>query len=154
MVALSFLPLTFTSAAAAESEKLSDLAWLQGTWVEERDEKTIIEVTRSKPVGDAMVGTWRVVKEGEMRACEILTMRQTSEGIFHRFDLYRNTDNFDAPRKTVFKLISVDDQRAILDLEEGDGQLTIEITDSGRLRGAWSDPGQPPVVGYDATAVK
>lgn len=146
-----------SASAWAAGETLVELDWLSGTWVEKREDGTVIEVIWSAPGGDAMVGTWRVVKDGEMRAYEMLTMRQTDEGVFYRFDLYREAATFDAPGKTVFKLSSIKARRAVFDLVEGAGRITSEIIDGGRLRGALSNPEQPdlpPVVGYDAMPLK
>ena len=154
LLAASFVTLP---PAGAAGESLQDLAWLTGTWLQERDDGATIEVIWGAPRGDAMVGTWRTIKDGELKAYEILTMRQTDEGITYRFDLYRKAARFVAPGSTSFKLVELDGKRALFDLEDGPGRITIEITGEGRLRGAWSDPEKPdlpPTIGYDAAPVE
>ena len=57
--------------AGAPEAKLSDLAWIAGRWVDDRDGNLSEEVWTA-PSGDTMLGMWRYVAGGKTRVVEIL----------------------------------------------------------------------------------
>ena len=145
--------LVFVSPGSAQST-LSDLSWLEGTWRQESEGRSV-EVRWNAPIGDAMVGTFREVRDGHTAMYEVLTLRETSDGIEYRFDLFDAKDEFSAGRPTRFGLIEVDDGRAVFRHEQAPLILTIEISDQGRLMGWMIDENEPDrrMVGYDASRV-
>lgn len=54
-------------SAQAGGSRLADLAWLEGTWVDEGGDGSITEVIWSRQIGDAMVGTGERSRTGKCR---------------------------------------------------------------------------------------
>jgi hypothetical protein len=60
--------------------RISDLAWMAGSWRGEA-EGALSEETWAAPEGDAMVGMWRLVADGKTRIFEVLVLREDEEGV-------------------------------------------------------------------------
>jgi hypothetical protein len=62
---------------------LADFAWLAGTWTE-RGEGSVSEESWQAPLGDVMIGTWRLVVGGRAKVLELLELRQEGEAVVFR----------------------------------------------------------------------
>lgn len=62
---------------------LSNLSWIAGTWVANKDGNHLEEIW-SEPVGDTMMGMFRWVKDGKVWMNEIMTITDESEGLVFR----------------------------------------------------------------------
>jgi len=60
---------------------LTDLAWLAGTWREERDDDLILEERWDAPLGNSMTGTMRWLKGGKATMYEFLLLEESEEGV-------------------------------------------------------------------------
>ncbi len=126
-----------STADDEQSFQLSDLSWISGDWVEEKTEyKRIIKIHWGAQMDDAYVGTWSTSKEGEMDAYEMLTMRQTDEGIIYRYEYFSRKDGFIESQPSEFLLKEVKGHRAVF-TSQADPKwiLVMEITEEGSLRG-------------------
>jgi len=141
--------------AATAADKIDDLSWMTGLWVQQQGD-TMTEVMWSPPRADTMVGTYRKFKDGDLLYYEILTMRTDRRGIEYRFDLYDSRDDFAIPVVTRFRLTELSKNNARFvgrfNGTDRDAELTIEISDVGRLLGWSAFAGDPDsrMVGYDA----
>lgn len=60
---------------------LADLAWLAGTWREERDDGRVLEERWDAPLGNSMTGTMRWLKGGEASMYEFLLLEEGEDGV-------------------------------------------------------------------------
>ena len=79
----STAPAPPAAAAAAPTATLADFAWLAGTW-SERGENSISEESWQAPLGDVMIGTWRLVVGGRAKVLELLELRQEGTSVVFR----------------------------------------------------------------------
>ena len=68
---------------ALSSATLSDIAWLTGSWIGEKDGDPI-EEQWSAPAGDALMGMFRWLKEGKVFFYEFMTIDRGEEGLVLR----------------------------------------------------------------------
>jgi hypothetical protein len=73
---MSFLPLLLIAAALAGP--LDDLAWMTGTW-RGGDGATTIEEHWSAPIGENMVGSFRLLQDGQPVFYELLAIELEGE---------------------------------------------------------------------------
>lgn len=143
-------------ANATQSLTLQDLAFLSGSWQQQKNGQ-LIEVHWSQVAGDSMVGNWRTIKGENLLAYEALTMvSDDNADIIYRYDLHTHQDEFQSARSSYFRLLSVADRRAefaSMDESQPQWRLVIEISKNGNLKGSQYDvTGEDPTVyiGYDA----
>jgi hypothetical protein len=67
----------------APTATLADFAWLAGTW-SERGEGSVSEESWQAPLGDVMLGTWRLVVGGRAKVLELLELRQEGTAVVFR----------------------------------------------------------------------
>ncbi len=145
----------------AVAADLKDLSWLTGIWLEKPSEETTVEIQWSEVDGNSMVGTYRVIKKGELRMYEMLTMVASDDDITYRFDLYRKGADFQQPTTTQFKMIENSGTHARFEGKfGGEGPLmllTIERSTDDIMTG-WmveaSEPEGKRFVGYRAKLQK
>ncbi len=131
--------------------QLEELKWLSGSWLDHPKQNKVFETIWSPIRGDAMVGTTRVVWQGQLAYYEMLTMRQEATGIYYRFDYYDKKSGFKLTDTNRFKLTRLSHQKAVFEHVTSKDELTLEINRDGRLQGAWLDkskPGSKPKTGY------
>lgn len=139
-----------------EKPTIEDMAWLEGKWVEHKEEvNRTIEIRWEKVTGDSMVGTWHTYKDGMMLAYEMLTLRETEDGIVYRFDYFDKKKNFENPPSAFFVLETLDGDKALFTSKrEPEWDLFLEINEEGHLYGGQSNDTTGEVyVGYKAEKV-
>ena len=105
--------LRLAEGALRRAAKVADLAWLAGTWTGEGLGGTI-EETWSRPDGGAMVGYFRLVKDGKPVFYEILTLLEVEGSVELRLK-HVNPDMTGWEEKAdfvTFKLVKHDDSGA------------------------------------------
>jgi len=80
------LPLDFTRSWYAPLVKggespLADLAWLVGTWREEREGGEVLEERWDPPLGDSMTGTMRWLTDGRASMYEFLLLEAREDAV-------------------------------------------------------------------------
>jgi hypothetical protein len=129
------------SSAAAEKRGVSTLAWLQGTWSSEKNNRVVTEQWMA-PDGGTMLGASRTVAGGKTVEYEFLMIREDANGdVFFvakpsgqkeaSFKLVKGSD-----REVVFENSEHDFPQRILYTRKDDGSLLAEIeaTQKGKAR--------------------
>ena len=60
---------------------LAELAWLAGTWREEREGGQVLEERWDRPQGNSMTGTMRWLKDGQASMYEFLLLEEVEDGV-------------------------------------------------------------------------
>ena len=131
--------------ALAGNDTLADLNWLEGRWLEQRDNGTIVEVMWNPAIGNAMTGTWSQSVDDGLKRYEILTMREIDGEVFYRFDLFEKGEDelFTLASMLRLKLIKVSEPIATFEIVgEENWVLTMDASD-GILRGWIVDTEKP-----------
>jgi hypothetical protein len=71
----------YAPLAKGGDSPLADLAWLAGTWREEREGGEVLEERWDPPLGDSMTGTMRWLKDGKASMYEFLLLEAREEGV-------------------------------------------------------------------------
>ena len=130
--AIGLLPL------AAGAQSINDLAWIAGTWATDLPDQ-VLEERWSPPMANAMTGSFRWAREGEVWLYEFLLIEQTEAGIFYYLRHFGPAsvgwEERDAP--LAYQLATLEPQRAVFNsvvaegdsfvFERVDDQLTIQI---------------------------
>ncbi len=131
-VGLGLVPLT----AAAQS--IDDLSWIAGTWATDLPDQ-VLEERWSPPMANAMTGSFRWARDGEVWLYEFLLMEQTEDGIFYYLRHFGpgslGWEERDQP--LAYQLATLEPNRAVFNalgiegnsfvFERVDDQLTIQI---------------------------
>ena len=130
--------------AQEKSPKLEDLKWIAGCWeINKPEKKSLVSEQWMAPVGDAMIGMSRTMRNGKMGGFEFLRIVQNETGIFYISKPSENSE------ETSFKLIKWASnemtfenpthdfpQRIIYKLTKADSLAArIEGNMNGKLRG-------------------
>lgn len=111
-MSMAVLLLGVTTLAAAPKGDVVGLAWLEGTWVGEKD-GVEMEEHWTAPRGGALLGVHRDVKDGRLVSYEFLRIEQTDAGIVY----------FASPRgkpPVPFTLVEQSERRAVFENREHD----------------------------------
>lgn len=89
---------------------LADLGWISGCWeINNTEKKRLVTEQWMSPVGDAMVGMSRTIRNGKMAGFEFLRIVQTDAGIHYISKPSENTE------ETAFKLIRSSASEAVFE---------------------------------------
>jgi hypothetical protein len=127
VVSSSLLVVTGARAQAPARTRVSELAWMAGSWRGEAG-GALSEETWAAPEGDAMVGMWRLVADGKTRIFELLVLREDDDGVALRLR------HFDP---------------VLVAREEKDKPLVLRLVQSGPREAAFEGPsvsGEPGLV--------
>lgn len=143
-------------APAVENPTIEDLAWIAGTWSTDLADQ-VLEERWSPPMANAMAGSFRWARDGEVWLYEFLLIEETADGIFYYLrhfgpgslgweerdaPLAYRLDSL-APNRAEFASVDDADDSFVFS-REGD-ELTIEIVsaqDSKRfVYGLQAEPG-------------
>src|SRR5262245_66515155 len=119
LLAFSLLALCFGPAAGAgESHGVSGLAWMAGRWRGEAD-STRLEEHWSAPAGDCMMGMFRAVRSGHVRAYQFMSLEQDEDGILLRVKRFDPglVGKEDRDRSVVFRLTRTTGKEAVFEYE-------------------------------------
>jgi hypothetical protein len=113
---------------------LSEMAWIAGSWIGGEGE-TFIEERWSRPEGNEMIGTFRMLEAGEPVFYEFMRLASEPEGIVLRIKHFSAdlTAWEDAAETVDFELEQASDDRAVF-VTATDGPretLTYRRTDEG-----------------------
>ena len=88
--------------AQEKSPKLEDLKWVAGCWeINKPEKKSLVSEQWMAPVGDAMIGMSRTMRNGKKGGFEFLRIVQNDTGIFYISKPSENSE------ETSFKLIKL-----------------------------------------------
>src|SRR5581483_5091094 len=116
----------------ATPAKVAELAWLQGHWTATAFAGTVEEIW-SPPLGNAMMGMFRVVKDGKVVFYELCTLVQQNESVVLRLKHFhpdlKGWEEKDA--SVTFPLIKLAKDKAYFDgltiEKEGDDSLIMYL---------------------------
>ena len=129
------LCLVLVSPLTAES-KLEEVAWLSGNWSGEEND-TLIQENWSEPAGNAMMGSFRMIKGNEVVFYEFMLIEQTPEGVVLRIKHFKpGLDGMESKDESVdLGLASAEEGKAVFETER-DGNpeyLTYQKTSEGGM---------------------
>lgn len=117
---LAFLLLLVSPALGGEpgATRVSSLAWLAGSWRGVAD-STRLEEHWSAPAGDCMMGMFRAVRAGHVRAYQFMSLEQDPEGVLLRVKRFDPglVGKEDRDRSVVFRLARATWHEAVFDYE-------------------------------------
>lgn len=123
LACVAWLPFVPPAAAPAPAEaELSAFSWMVGRWVAEHDDM-FMEETWLPVQGDALIGTFRLVRGGNTLFYELEAIEQTDDGPVFRlrhFDRGLVPWAIEAEGALSFPLLSVEDGRAVFEDPAGD----------------------------------
>lgn len=120
------------AGAASPPAKIADFAWLEGTWIG-TGLGGQAEESYSAPLGNAIVGTFRFVKDGKPVFYELVTVVEEGGSVLIRLKHFHpNLVGWEEKDKSVeFKLVALDGQTAYFDGQtlrrEGDALYTAVL---------------------------
>jgi hypothetical protein len=119
-LALLFLVVMPALALAGEpsTSRVTTLSWLAGRWRGEAD-STRLEEHWSAPAGDCMMGMFRAVRSGHVRAYQFMSLEQDPEGVLLRVKRFDPglVGKEDRDRSVVFRLERTTWHEAVFDYE-------------------------------------
>ena len=124
-------------APASAGEELSDLSWLVGSWHGDGLGGQMEENWTPAAAG-TMLGTFRLVVEGEVRVIEYVLITQEEQRVVMRFKHFRDDyTTWEENRPLEFTLISISDRQAIFHSEvpeqNAPRRITYRLMDDGTL---------------------
>lgn len=122
--------------AASPPAKIADFAWLEGTWIG-AGLGGQTEETYSAPLGNAIVGTFRFVKDGKPVFYELVTVVEEGGSVLIRLKHFHpNLVGWEEKDKSVeFKLVALEGQTAYFDgqtLRREDDTLLAAVLIKGK----------------------
>lgn len=110
---------------------IEDLAWLAGHWRGEGFGGQVEEIW-SEPLGGTMMGTFRLVKDGEVQLYEIIVLVPEADGIALKVKHFSpEFRSWEEPEEAVvFPLLSVEGQSAAFDglkIERDGDRLEVRL---------------------------
>jgi hypothetical protein len=120
----------------AVNPTLADLDWIVGSWIGEQ-ENTRIEEHWTEAVGDSMMGSFKMVKDGKPVFYEFMLFEQDDQGVTLRIKHFGpGLDGWENKDESVdFDLVSTQPGRATFETEkDGDRErLIYSEAESGEL---------------------
>lgn len=113
----------------APSNRLADLAWLEGHW---RDESggSLSEEIWTAPAGDSLMGMWRWARDGKVRVFELLAIKAEEGKLVLRLRHFdpKLMAREDKDRPLAWPLIRSGPREAVFEGPEASGQGTARLT--------------------------
>lgn len=134
LLAFSLLALWFGPAArAGESHGVSGLAWMAGRWRGEAD-STRLEEHWSTPAGDCMMGMFRAVRSGHVRAYEFMSLEQDMGGVLLRIKRYDPglVGKEEREKSLLFRLARSSGKEAVFEYEGPESPKRLTYRRAGR----------------------
>lgn len=124
------LVMLFTGTVASAQDRphsMEQLRWISGCW-ENRSETRLSQEYWLPPVGDAMLGVNRLVRDGKLRFYEFLRIRQIGDSILY---IVKPSGQKEAS----FTLIEVSDSLAVFENPEHDfpQRIVYQLNGDGTL---------------------
>jgi len=98
--------------------RIASLSWMAGHWRGIAD-STRLEEHWSMPAGDCMMGMFRAVRDGHVRAYQFMSLEQDPEGVLLRIKRFEPglVGKEDKERSVVFRLEHTSVREAVFDYE-------------------------------------
>jgi hypothetical protein len=121
--------LTLNENAKPAAARIEDLAWIEGHW-RGTGLGAVAEEVWSAPEAGAMMGMFRLIRDGKLSFYEILTLSQEGESVLLRIKHFNPdlTGWEEKDRSVEFRLVRLDPRHAWFD------GLTFERSDDDTLR--------------------
>jgi hypothetical protein len=112
---------------------VSTLSWLAGRWRGDAD-STRLEEHWSLPAGDCMMGMFRAVRDGHVRAYQFMSLEQDPEGVLLRVKRFDPglVGREDRDRSVVFRLEHATSHEAVFDYEGPESPKRLTYRRAGR----------------------
>lgn len=109
--------------------KISDVAWISGTWLSKKGEGRLEEVW-SEPRGDSMMGMFRWIKKGEVWIYELMTIREEEGTLVFRFRHFGNDMMTWEPKTEplTYRLKMLGVRKVVFENPESDSHRRYEIS--------------------------
>lgn len=104
------------SGASSPEATLSDVEWIQGYWTGEALGGQVEEIW-SEPLGESMMGSFKLVQDGQVKFYEIITISEIDKTLIMRLKHFNSElKGWEEKEETVdFKLVKLAPERVFFD---------------------------------------
>jgi hypothetical protein len=134
-LATALLPPCVRRASAGEPKgaaRIASLSWMAGHWRGVAD-STRLEEHWSMPAGDCMMGMFRAVRDGHVRAYQFMSLEQDPDGVLLRVKRFEPglVGKEDKERSVVFRLEHASFREAVFDYQGSESPKRLTYRRAG-----------------------
>lgn len=133
-VIISFILISANSFAQVIKAKVNQLAFMAGTWTQ-KQEWGDMEEFWGKPMGDSMISSFRVVKDGKAVFYEFVVIEeQNGMPVFKMRHFNRGSIGWeDKDKPLLFYLVDIEKNKADFELKDKSVHLTYQLVAPDKL---------------------